>query len=283
MKNLYPVTQAITAAASPGALTDADIAGYGRAGFLAVENVLSSDEIAAARCDVEALLEERIQGVNLMPEPAQRERFEALPPGGRAHLVRKLMHFVAAAPRLRETSEHPGVLAIVERLVGEKVRMIQDMALVKPAQVGSEKPWHQDLAYFDWHPADKVIGVWIALDEASVENGCMCVLPGSHTGGPAAHIHLRDCQIPDERVVTERTVAVPLKPGGALFFHSLLHHGTPPNESPLGRRAVQFHYAGVSCTQRTLQEHAADFFDGEMYAGCRTPGAVAVADLIERL
>jgi phytanoyl-CoA hydroxylase len=155
------------------------------------------------------------------------------------------------------------------------------MALVKPAHVGSEKPWHQDLAYFDWHPAEKVIGVWIALDAATVENGCMFVLPGSHTTGPVAHIHLRDCQIPDERVGIENSVAVPLRPGGALFFHSLLYHGTPPNDSPSSRRALQFHYAGLSCVQRSLREHADDFYDGDMYGGCRTPKTVAVADLAE--
>jgi phytanoyl-CoA hydroxylase len=189
------------------------------------------------------------------------------------------MYFLDAAPRLREICDHAGILGIVERLVGEKVRMIQEMALVKPANVGSEKPWHQDLAYFDWHPAGGVIGVWIALDPATVENGCMFVLPGSQNAGPVAHIHLRDCQIPDERVAVENSVAVPLQPGGLLFFHSLIHHGTPPNESPSGRRALQCHYAGLSCVQRSLREHADDFYEGDLYGGCRTPEAVAVADL----
>ena len=54
--------------------------------------------------------------------------------------------------RNRFLFQHAGVLDIVSRLVGEEVRMIQDMALVKSANIGSEKPWHQDLAYFDWHP-----------------------------------------------------------------------------------------------------------------------------------
>jgi hypothetical protein len=72
-----------------------------------------------------------------------------------------------------------------------------------------------------------------------------------------------------------------LRPGGALFFHSLLYHGTPPNDSPSSRRALQFHYAGLSCVQRSLREHADDFYDGDMYGGCRTPKTVAVADLAE--
>jgi phytanoyl-CoA hydroxylase len=278
MKNLYPISQT-AAAPSPASLTDADMSAYQRTGFLAVENVLSPDEIAAASRALDALLHEQIRDVALMPEPDQREQFDSLPPGNRAHLVRKLMHFVAASPPLRAISEHAGVLDIVGRLVGEEVRMIQDMALVKPAHIGSEKPWHQDLAYFDWHPADGVIGVWIALDAATVENGCMCVLPGSHAAGPVAHVHLRDCQIPDERVTAENSVAVPLQPGGALFFHSLLHHGTPPNASVFGRRALQFHYAGLSCLQRSLRAHATDFFEGDTYRGCRAPHTVTLAEL----
>lgn len=279
MKNLYPVAQINVPVASPDTLTDADIAAYQRTGFLAVEQVLSADEVAAACADIDALLHERIQGVHLMPEPDEKERFAGIAPGNRAHLVRKLMHFVDVAPRLNDAATHSRILTIVERLVGERVRMIQDMALVKPAHVGSEKPWHQDLAYFDWHPADKVIGVWIALDAATVDNGCMFMLPGSQNEGPVGHIHLRDCQIPDERVAVNNSVAVPLQPGGVLFFHSLIHHGTPPNDSPSGRRALQFHYAGVSAAQRSLRDHATDFFEGDLYGGCRTSKPLALADI----
>ena len=189
------------------------------------------------------------------------------------------MHFVDVAPHLQALSNQATIHRIVEGLVGETAQLIHDMALVKPAHIGSEKPWHQDLAYFDWHPAGGVIGVWIALDVATVENGCMFVLPGSHAAGPVAHIHNRDCQIPDERVEIENSVAVPLQPGGALFFHSLLHHGTPPNDSPTGRQALQFHYAGVSCARRSLHDHAGDFFEGDLYAGCRTPRTVALAEI----
>src|SRR5439155_10060136 len=119
-------------------------------------------------------------------------------------------------------------------------------ALLKPPLVGSEKPWHQDMAYFGWSPPEKVLGVWIALDPAMRENGCMQVIPGSNRAGPVPHVHARDCQIADERAEPERSLIVPLAPGGALFFTSLVHHGTPPNESPLRRRALQFHYAGSS-------------------------------------
>jgi phytanoyl-CoA hydroxylase len=117
-----------------------------------------------------------------------------------------------------------------------------------------------------------VIGVWIALDPATAENGCMHALPGTHREGPVAHRHVRDCQIPDDRVAVARDVMVPLAPGGAMFFSALVHHGTPPNASPHRRWALQFHYAAESCVRVGVRAHADLFFDGDVYAGCRHPG-----------
>jgi phytanoyl-CoA hydroxylase len=135
------------------------------------------------------------------------------------------------------------------------------------------------MAYFGWGPPEKIVGVWIALDPATPENGCMHVLPGTHRAGPVPHTHDRDCQIPDARVEVEKDVLVPLAPGGALFFSALLHHGTPPNDSPHRRWALQYHYAGVSCERMDRREHAALYFENDLYAGCRAPSGTPLADL----
>jgi len=119
------------------------------------------------------------------------------------------------------------------------------MALIKPPDGGSEKPWHQDKAYFDVALDAPVVGVWIALDEATAENGCMHVVPGSHRGGPVVHFDRRDWQICDTDVQVDEDVMVPLAPGGALLFDGLVHHGTPPNRSEARRRALQFHYTAA--------------------------------------
>jgi phytanoyl-CoA hydroxylase len=62
---------------------------------------------------------------------------------------------------------------------------------------------------------------------------------------------------------------VPLRPGGALFFSGLIHHGTPPNLSGDRRRALQYHYAAADCRNMTIEEHAELFNEGGAYAGCR--------------
>ena len=183
--------------------------------------------------------------------------------------MRKLWKFAGTDPVLATAVAAPRMMAIVEQLISPGARLIQDMALLKPPHRGAEKPWHQDNAYFDWTPLDGVLGVWIALDPATVENGCMQIVPGSHRAGPAPHYHVRDCQLADQGSRADRALVVPLAPGGALFFSALLHHGTPPNRSADRRRALQFHYAAARCRRMTFREHMANFSAEGAYTGCR--------------
>jgi phytanoyl-CoA hydroxylase len=271
-RQLYPATAAAERLPSPAALDDAHVAAYQRDGFLAMDNLLTAEEVSAAKEAVADLLHGRVPGFDgLQPEPDLKDRWEAMSRDERAETARKLWHFAEHEPRMAALTRHPGLHGALKRLIGEPCRLIQDMALLKPPYIGSEKPWHQDMAYFGWSPPERIVGVWIALDPATAENGCMQVIPGTHRAGPVPHVHDRDCQIPDGRVAAKRAVLVPLAPGGALFFTSLLHHGTPPNASPHRRWAVQFHYAGESVVAIDRLQHAALFFEGDHYAGCR-PG-----------
>jgi phytanoyl-CoA hydroxylase len=97
----------------------------------------------------------------------------------------------------------------------------------------------------------------------------MHVIPGSHLRGPQPHYHDRDCQLPDDAIDVEHDLVVPLEPGGALFFHGLLFHGTPPNQSAAKRRALQFHFASTECRTMSEEQHEALFSDRGGRAGCR--------------
>ncbi len=176
--------------------------------------------------------------------------------------IRKLMWFVNYDDRLKALATHPALLGVVSRIVGEAPHMFQDMALIKPPGGGREKPWHQDKAYFDMKVDTPVVGVWIALDPATPENGCMHVIPGSHRDGPVVHFKRRDWQLCDTAVETARDVVVPLAPGGLLLFDGLIHHGTPANLTQERRRAVQFHYAARSAVWTDEEERLA-IFGGE--------------------
>jgi len=269
-------TRPVVADAFTERLSAAQVQRYAAQGWLAVSGVFSRDEVRTATTALADFIHGRIAPADgrthVQEEPVLRQA-DGTPapetPEAREVRVRKVFDFTHHDPRLQALTAQPRLRALLAQLIGPQSNLIQDMALLKPPRVGSEKPWHQDTAYFDWLPLGGIVGCWIALDPATVENGCMQVIPGTHLEGPVAHFHRRDCQIADARVQVQRAVAVPLAPGGVLFFSGLIHHGTPPNRSADRRRALQFHYAAAGCRRMSFEEHAALFAEGGLYAGCR--------------
>jgi phytanoyl-CoA hydroxylase len=266
------VTRGRIVDALPDRLAQEDIEFFTSHGYLAANGLLTRDEVQSCKEALSDLVHRKTtwdSRVWAQEEPYFAHGGDGAGPDDPELRMRKLAYFVQIEPRLDAASRHPRLMAAVEQLIGEGARLVQDMALLKPPFRGSEKPWHQDTAYFDWTPLGGILGTWIALDEATVENGCMQVMPGSHLDGPVPHFHVRDCQIADTRIQVERAVTIPLQPGGVLFFAGLLHHGTPPNFTAHSRRALQFHYAAANCTRMTIEQHGELFNAGGLYAGCR--------------
>ncbi|MEO8207047.1 MAG: phytanoyl-CoA dioxygenase family protein, partial [Chthoniobacterales bacterium] len=134
--------------------------------------------------------------------------------------------------------------------LGNDIKVVQDMALIKPPHVGSEKPIHQDAAYFELEPFDQVLGTWWALDPATVENGCMFVWPGTHRLPVVDHQEKEGTphKVIDPKFVDpSQQVALPMNPGDVLFFSSRIFHFTPPNKSDNRRRSLQVHYGSAHC------------------------------------
>ena len=235
-------------------------------GFIAVENAFSAQEVREGLDGLEYLALGQHPGFkNIMFESAVKHRLAGLSDEERLDAIRKMMYFVDCEPRLNAIAYHPHLLSMIRQLIGrEELTMFHDMALIKPPSIGREKPWHQDCAYFDVPPQSPIVGVWIALDEAGLDNGCMRVLEGGHREGPQIHFERRDWQICDMDMATLHTpehpvVAVPLQPGGCMFFSGLLPHGTPHNTSTKRRRALQFHYRPSNTETTSTDERLAVF------------------------
>lgn len=161
--------------------------------------------------------------------------------------VRKLMGFVGYEPEIDSFLQGNNLVQLVADLLEcddvSEMELFQDMAMLKPASGGREKPWHQDKAYFDVALETKVVGCWLALDEATPENGCMRFQKGGHKAGARPHFNSRDYQICDaDAPPKEQVVAAPLKAGGMVLFDGLIPHGTPTNTTNSRRRALQFHW-----------------------------------------
>jgi len=148
-----------------------------------------------------------------------------------------------AVPALRETAFHRAGRRIAAALLGAAAEELESWShmLEKPAGIGHETPWHQDEAYWDPGFDYRALGIWLPLDPASVESGCLHFVPGSHRGPVRRHRHLHD----DPRVhalVTDEVDetlarAVPVAAGGATVHHCRTLHFAGPNGTGHTRRA----------------------------------------------
>lgn len=239
----------------------AEIAFYREHGYLMVRQAFSAAETEGAMQGlIDLIVGQRPDFKGVVFEAKAKEILPRLSPEQKQDAVRKLANFVEYDVRLKALSHHAELLAVIRTLLGDQTPfMFQDMALIKPPRLGREKPWHQDHAYFDFPLGTPVVGVWIALDEATVENGCMQLLPGRHRDGPQIHFKRRDWQICDTQMLGQESVAAPLQPGGLLLFDGLLPHGTPHNASPHRRRALQYHYAPDNIVKCSTDERLRHF------------------------
>ncbi|WP_135552270.1 phytanoyl-CoA dioxygenase family protein [Paenibacillus cymbidii] len=247
------------------AVTDDDVKRFWSEGYVVIDRLIGLELIEAAKQALSDIIAGAVQGPRIQFVGKRRDDWTAEEKELSARVV---TNYVAYEPRLQAISHHPDIERLVARLFGETGRMIADQALLKPPGGGAEKPWHQDMAYGNFAYDKSVFGIWIALDPAELDNGCMHIIPYSHRDGGVPHYAVRDWQICDTSVRVERDVAVPLPPGGALLFSSLLHHGTPPNFTPKRRRALQIHYAPESAVKLTPQEYKRIFTNEMTNAEC---------------
>jgi phytanoyl-CoA hydroxylase len=122
----------------------------------------------------------------------------------------------------------------------------QSMYIFKQPGIGGEVRWHQDATYFDTDPVS-VTTFWFALEDATLDNGCMWAEPGGHRG-PMRERFLRDgddvrMEKLSDMAWPDNSTAVPLecKAGSLVCFHGLLPHYSAPNRSPVSRHAYTLH------------------------------------------
>ncbi|MCP5181307.1 MAG: phytanoyl-CoA dioxygenase family protein [Pseudomonadales bacterium] len=141
----------------------------------------------------------------------------------------------------------PRVVELVGAALGGDVDCFLSQFIFKnPGAWG--QPWHQDSYYFPFQPRRPIIGLWLAITEATLENGCLHVLPGSQV--EPVHTHVRDRR-PDanhgyvEIVDHDMGASVPclLDPGDLLVFDSHLMHRSTDNTSSGMRAAMVWHFA----------------------------------------
>ncbi len=228
-------------------LTGAQVDSFWNDGYLILDPFLPADEVATLRAGLQAL-EDWIQ-VNEHPdfqrEPASQSDDRVA--------VRKISHIHRHGGALWwELVQRPETLDLIEDLIGPEVRFHHSKAMMKPPFEGSTKLWHQDLPDGFISPAEAdrlrpigaapepahvpVVAIQYYLDDSTVGNGCLEVVPGSHRRG--LFEHPLDLSLIDQ----DEVLAAEITAGGALLFHCLTFHYSAPNTSALPRRAPVIEY-----------------------------------------
>ena len=252
-------------------LTQEGIDLFNTQGFLPREELLTALEVKALHQRLEDIGNEGVEF------PAQYVQIEPMVISGelaedpvRFNNVRKIWQLTKHDALFKEYARHPKILDVVHSLLGPNLKIYVDQTLCKPARVGSAKPPHQDSAYWTSIDPPNLVICWMALDDATEENGCMRFIPGSHKLGVIEHKRLEDFRVEDEKVDYASEVCVPLKAGGCSFHHSLAMHRTDANRSD--DRRIGLTVAYMNAESKYIGEAPQPEY--ELVAGQSFPGCV---------
>lgn len=160
-------------------------------------------------------------------------------------------HFIS--PVMRKYVRHPAICGVLSQVTGAhlpywdgSVKCMQSMLFVKPPGFQGQA-WHQDEIYIPTRDRS-LIGAWIALDDATVENGCLWVIPGSHRTGylypQRRHENPDEYDFAPESFGFDEAAAIPVeaKAGTVVFFNGYLLHKSLKNRGTTYRRVLVNHY-----------------------------------------
>jgi phytanoyl-CoA hydroxylase len=143
-------------------------------------------------------------------------------------------------------SRGPALADLARDLGLVQPRLWQSMYIFKQPGIGGEVTWHQDASFFDTTPSS-VTGFWFALEDATVDNGCLWMQPGGHRG-PLRERFVREGDVVRMEALdatpwpdTRSAVPVEAAAGTLVVFHGLLPHWSAPNRSARSRHAYTLH------------------------------------------
>lgn len=220
-------------------LTPEQIAEFHERGFLSIPQISTPEEVELLRGIFDRLFAQKAGRA----EGAQFDMVTHDEDDGTPQALPSIINPVNFAPELRATIFRTNAAAIARQLLGPKVTASFEHAILKPAHYGAATPWHQDEATrvdanFDYEQ----LSIWMPLQEATPENGCMQYIAGTHKADVLPHrspksdprIHAIECAGGFDPA--DATLC-PLPPGGATMHHGRTLHYAGPNASDIPRRA----------------------------------------------
>ncbi len=188
---------------------------FNQTGFAIVPNLFSRDDVQRLKSEC----------INIM-ETVRKETGSVAGHGVHVGLA-------ARSPVFQEAVADERLLDILSVILAPDIEFLSDKFVFKSESMTFASPWHQDWSY--WYGAHKY-SIWVALDDATVENGCLKLLPGSHKSavvhdGDASDGHGFGNRLKPDAVDESLAVTAEIEAGGAVFFHDLTLHSSHPNVS----------------------------------------------------
>ncbi len=202
-------------------------------GYVVIEDIISAAELAAYRAIYDQFLDGTID--------AGKNRTDlgvGLGKNKNVENITQIMWPSDFLPSLREMTYHQAALDIARQLEGSDMEMDFDMLINKAPHTATITPWHQDAAYWIDMPDKRAVSCWLALDAATLDNGCMWYIPGSHRLPLRAHRSAggKGSALECEGSESEG-VGIPLAPGSCVLHHGATLHYSRGNTSDSQRRA----------------------------------------------
>ena len=214
-------------------LTQEQAAQFDADGYVVLEAAFSADEVAEVVRELDAI-EARVDQF-LRSQDDERMMI------AEAGAITFSTHAVVYSERLRQFVGHPVFTALCHDIIGPDANLYWDQGVYKKPEKPRRFPWHQDNGYAFVEP-QQYLTIWLALTDATLENGCPQVAPGLHRHGTLAHRYVEplgwEC-FTDPPAVKPAPVAA----GGAVVFSSLTPHLTGPNTTAAVRKAYILQYA----------------------------------------
>lgn len=227
---------------------------FERDGYICPVPVLTADETAHYRALYLAFFEKH------------RDRLAALRAGDRWQ-INADTHF--AFQWVDELTRHPRILDAVQQLLGPDILAWNTNWFVKMPGEKTFVSWHQDGAYWGLSPMDQLATAWVALGPVTPENGCMRVMPGSHT---RPHLPQRETWADDNAlsrgqeiavaVDESQTVDLVLQPGQMSLHHLWIVHGSNANLSDIPRIGIAIRYLSTRVKQDSPEKPVATLVRG---------------------
>ncbi len=210
--------------------------------------MLSESQIATYREDGYVIPDFRISDDELEQVRSAHDRLLARHPEFRDYCP----NLLAFDPGFLNAARHPTILEMVSQVIGPDFALWNSSFFAKPADNGKRTPWHQDGEYWPIRPL-ATCTVWIAVDAATPENGCLRVIKGSHKSGKlrkhrtvdADDVTLHQELVPEE-FDESQAVDLVLEPGQISLHDVFMLHGSEANVSPNPRRGMTLRFMPTS-------------------------------------